>query len=319
MKSKVHLIKKMIKYIYLLSSLALLSSLFSCANSSSKQNIIDLNDTTQQHQVVTTSSKKKISVAIAAMSTPRETFNIYGKLIDYVAQHAGHSVLVSQRKTYDEVNEMLENSQVEFAFICSGAYVYESKNVKLLAIPIVKGKNTYNSYIITQKNSKINNFLELRNHSFAFTDPLSNTGRMYPLSKLYKYGIDEKKFFSKIIYTHAHDISIQVVNAGLYDAAAVHSLIFEYIKEHEPEKVKNIKIIDKSPDFGMPPIVSPKSFCDECFKNYQQIFLNMDKDSIGRQILNSLRIDKYVIPNDSIYKSVYLQKEEIENGKKANN
>jgi len=309
----------MTKYIHYLSILIFLVSLFSCANSNSNRNIIDLNDTTEHHRKDSISNEDDISVAIASMSTPKETFNIYGKLIDYVAKHAGHSISVSQRRTYEEVNKMLENSEVEFAFICSGAYVYESKNVKLLAIPIVKGKNTYNSYIITQKNSKINNFLQLRNHSFAFTDPLSNTGRMYPLNKLYKYGINKKKFFSKTIYTHAHDLSIQIVNAGIYDAAAVHSLIFDYIKEHEPDKVKNIKIIDKSPDFGMPPIVAPKNFCDECFKNYQQIFLNMNKDSIGRKILNDLRIDKYVIPNDSIYKSVYLQKEEIENGKKKNN
>ena len=47
-------------------------------------------------------------------------------------------------KTYEEVNRLLENAEVDFAFICSGAFTEEYKRgkIKLLAAPEIDQKTT---------------------------------------------------------------------------------------------------------------------------------------------------------------------------------
>ncbi len=247
-----------------------------------------------------------VYVAIASMTSPKVTYKYYSDLVHYISRKINRPILVKQKKTYEEVNELLKDGSVDFAFICSGAYIeIKKKNlVYLLVAPVIDGKTTYNAFIITQKNNNIHSFLGLKGKSFAYTDPLSNTGKLYPSWLLKKWGFANKRFFSKTVYTYAHDESIQMVNRGIVDGASVHSLIYNYIAAFEPEEEKNIKIIDTSQNFGMPPVVTPVSLSKEKYDMYQSVFLNIDKDSIGRAILKKLKIDKFVNVSDTIYNSV---------------
>ena len=289
----------------------------SCSNSNRDHTVVDFTDTLAQENSIDQQGSKVVYIAIASMTSPKETFTYYSDLINYISQKAGYPIYIKQKKTYEEVNTLLENSEVDFAFICSGAFVdkYKKGKTRLLVAPEIDHKTNYNAYIIAQKDSDIESFRDFKNKSFAFTDPLSNTGRLFPLKKVTQQHISEKDFFAKTIFTYGHDISIQMVNRGIIDGASVHGLIYNYISTHHPEKVENVKIIEKSEIFGIPPIVTPAVLDQKSFDKYQQIFLNLHKDSVGKKILNNLMIDKFVMVDDSIYNNVFELKEFIDNGK----
>ena len=65
----------------------------------------------------------KLSVAVAAIISPRETFSYYEDLLKYVSHKIDYKLEFKQRKTYQEVNRLIENNEVDLAFICSGAYI----------------------------------------------------------------------------------------------------------------------------------------------------------------------------------------------------
>ncbi len=251
------------------------------------------------------SGYEPVYVAIASMTSPKVTYRYYSDLLHYISEKINRPILVKQKKTYEEVNKLLKDGSVDFAFICTGAYIeIKRKNlVFLLAVPVIDDKTTYNAFIITQRDNNIHSFVDLKGKIFAYTDPLSNTGKLYPYWLQKKLGFSKKHFFSKTVYTYAHDESIQMVNRGIVDGASVHSLIYNYIAAFEPEEVKNIKIIDTSQNFGMPPVVTPVSLPKDKYDRYQSVFLNIDKDSIGRAILRKLKIDKFVNVSDTIYNS----------------
>jgi len=280
--------------------------LLSCTNYEKRKVDVDFSDTITLKSSNSGDSLSPVYIAIASMTSPRETFNYYHDLIDFISKKVGHPIYFKQKKTYEEVNQLLETGEVDFAFICSGAYIEEArhKHVRLLVAPVINEQTYYQAYIITQKDSPVNSFNELEGHSFAYTDPLSNTGYLYPRKHLYNIGTNENLFFSKTIFTNGHDISIQMVNRGIIDASSVHGLIFDYISSVYPERVENIKIIEKSELFGMPPVVTPLSLKDKCFKTYQDIFLSIHEDSVGMEILNKLKIEKFVMVKDSIYDNV---------------
>ena len=287
----------------------------SCTNTKNEKAVVDFSDTAIQEHNNNIDGSKAVYIAIASMTSPKETYMYYSELIKYIADKAGHPIYIKQKKTYEEVNKLLENAEVDFAFICSGAFVGEYKNgaVKLLVAPEIDSSTHYHAYIIAQKESEIENFEDLKDKSFAFTDPLSNTGRLYPLKKIIELHENEQDFFLKTVYTYGHDISIQMVNRGIIDGASVHGLIFEYLSLYHPEKVENIKIIEQSEEFGMPPVVIPATLKQQSYNKYREIFLDIHNDSIGKKILDKLLIDKFVLVNDTIYNSVFQLKELIGN------
>ncbi len=294
--------------------LCLMILLLSCKNDNKKIEV-DFKDAVVPVSGPNKNKDTPIYIAIASMTSPRETFTYYSQLIKYLSDKLGKTILIKQKKTYEEVNELLENGEVDFAFICSGAYVGLSKrkDVNLLVAPVINNRKYYQAYIIARKNSLVQSFKDLKDKSFAFTDPLSHTGFLYPRKLLKELGTNKGMFFSKTIYTYGHDISIHMVNRGVIDGASVHGLIYDYIAETHPESVKDIKIIKKSEWFGMPPVVTPKSLDDKDFKKYKKLFLNIHKDSVGISILNKLKIEKFVEMDDAIYDNVRKIKKYVEN------
>jgi len=293
--------------------LLLATLMLSCTNSNNTKTVVDFSDTESPEHNVHHNGVKPVYIAIASMTSPKETYTYYRDLVKYISDKVGHPIYIKQKKTYEEVNQLLENSEIDFAFICSGAFVdeYSSGKIKLLVAPVVNNKTTYQAYIIANKNSNINQFQDFKDKSFAFTDPLSNTGRMYPLDELLKIHENEKDFFLKTIYTYGHDISIQMVNRGIIDGASVHGLIFNYLALNSPDKIENIKVVKKSESYGIPPVVTPVSLPKNKMDLYQKVFLNMHHDSIGKKILKKLNIDRFVIVKDTLYRSVFQLKELI--------
>ena len=293
----------------------LLGISFSCVNSHKGKVVVDFDENATKDQNGNAEGSKAVYIAIASMTSPKETYSYYSDLINYISDKVGYPIYIKQKKTYEEVNVLLENSEVDFAFICSGAFVdeYRKGKIELLVAPKIDHNISYHAYIITQNDSKIQSFRNFENKSFAFTDPLSNTGRLYPLKRLRDINKNEQEFFLKTIYTYGHDISIQMVNRGIIDGASVHGLIYDYLAKFYPERVENIKVIEKSDEYGIPPIVSPKSLSKQRFAKYQDIFLNIHNDSIGKQILDKLNIDQFVVVEDKIYNSVFQLKESIDN------
>ncbi len=287
---------------YLLILLMVLTLFFSC-NSNQDVKEINLQDDKTSVDSTQSSSQQKIYVAISTMISPVETFNLYKDLIDYISVKLGVPIEFKQRKTYAEVNELLNQNKLDFAFICTGAYL-EARNrmpIEILVVPVVEGKPYYQAYVIVNDESNINSIDELQGKSFAFTDPLSNTGYDYIINILKDRRTNPEKFFSKTIFTYAHDYSIQAVKRKIVDGATVDGLVYEYLKHFQPEKVEGIKIINKSRDFGIPPFVVQKNLDPKLKLELKNIMITMHQDSEGKKLLNKIMIDKFIEADDSLY------------------
>lgn len=251
---------------------------------------------------------KVLSVAISTMLSPKETFSLYEELLKYIEEKAGYKIKLKQRRTYKEVNDLLKEGKLDFALVCTGAYLVAQKefNLELLAAPVIEGKTFYQAYIIVNRNSSLVNFSDLRGKSFAFTDPLSNTGYSYVIKLLKDKNTAPEEFFNRTIFTYAHDNSIQAVSRNLVDGATVDGLVFDYLKEKTPERVEQLKVIHKSEWFGIPPFVYVPGRNDLLIKEIQKILIEMHLDETGKKILDDLSIDKFVIVKPEIYKGIEI-------------
>jgi phosphonate transport system substrate-binding protein len=250
--------------------------------------------------------KKPLRIGVASMITPVDTVKYYQDLIDYVSKKMGMPVEMVHRRTYDEMDRMLEKGEVDAAFICSAPYVKDKREfgVELLVAPMVNSKVFYNSYIIVHKDSNIKAFWDLKDKTFAFTDPKSNSGKLYPEFLLAKEGLRPQEFFSKYIYSYSHNKSIELVAKKVVDGAAVESPVYEFLKKAGSPFISQTKIIHISDEFGIPPVVMPPGVPTYEKEKLREILEQMHKDSEGKKILDAMLIEKFVDVPDSNYDSI---------------
>lgn len=250
--------------------------------------------------------ERRVRIAVGGMITPKEGNAYYREFLIYVQDRIGIKVEYVDREGYAEINDMLRAGKLDAAFVCSGPYVdgHKEFGLELLVAPQAYGETVYYSYIITGKDSHIRSFPELRGKRFAFTDPLSNTGKLVPTFMLAKMNETPESFFRERIFTKSHDRSIKAVAQGIVDAAAVDSLIWEYLNATNPEFTSQTRILLKSPPYAIPPVAVPKGLAPELKAKLKQAFLNAHADPKGRDILSKMKIDKFVVINDKAYDSV---------------
>ena len=249
---------------------------------------------------------KTLRIGMGAMITPREGYVYYLKLKGYIEKKLGQPVQLVDRGNYDEMNRLLEEGGVDAAFVCAGPYVegQQKFGLELLAMPLVKGKPVYYSYIIVPVDSPARKFEDLRGKAFAFTDPKSNSGKLVPTYMLALLGETPQHFFATVEFTYGHDESIRAVAEHLVDGAAVDSLIWEYTAVKTPGITAKTRILLRSEPYGIPPVVVRPGIDALLKKRLQEILLQAGEDEEGREILKGMMIDRFVAGDDRNYETI---------------
>lgn len=263
---------------------------------------------------------RTLNIGVSSMITPVDAVKYYQEIIDYIGEELGQPVQMVHRRNYEEMDKLLESGEVKVAFICSYPYVRDKEllGVELLVAPKIANKTTYHSYIIVHKDSTIKSFVELKGKTFAFTDPRSNSGRLYPLYLLKNMGTSPKDFFKRTVYSYSHNKSIELVAKKKVDGAAVESLVFEYMLKNGSPYAHQVRIIKKSVPFGIPPVVVTKDLNPNLGQKIRNIFLDMHKTEKGRRILKAMMIDKFVTISDSAYDPI-REMERVMRGERQKN
>jgi phosphonate transport system substrate-binding protein len=256
---------------------------------------VDLNDlrplpTPRENDVI------PLRVAIAAVVSPQGTAESYAPLLDYLSAKLNRPVERVQRRTYAEVNELLRTGEVDLAFVCTSSFLLGARefDLQLLVAPQVGGEAVYHAQMIVPLESPVRDIQDLRGKVFAFTDPISFTGRVYPTHLLKDLGERPEMFFARTFFTYSHDDAIRAVADGVADGASVDSLVLDYALKRQPELSLQIRIIHTSPPFGIPPVVVSPDLRPQVRAELETVLLNMHQDPDGLAALQALDYDRFI-------------------------
>jgi phosphonate transport system substrate-binding protein len=251
-------------------------------------------------------TKAPVRIAVAPLISHRENFRFYAPMMDYLAQKLDRPVEFLQRPTYREINDLLRYDLADLAFVCTRAYVQGQREfgMQFLVAPQVMGKVTYHSLLIVPADSGARSLEDLRGKRFAFSDPLSSSGWLYPTYLLALKGERSKTFFESTIFTHSHDNTVRAVADGLADGGVVHSLVYDRMVDRSPELVRRVRVIGRSPPWGNPPIVVNPRVDPSLRDRLLRLFLAMDQDPAAKRFLADLKIERFVSLDDTYYKGV---------------
>jgi phosphonate transport system substrate-binding protein len=153
-----------------------------------------------------------------------------------------------------EVDAMLVSPQ-------SYAQAKEKANAELFAT--TSTDQEYYSVFITQAdNDEINDLEDLEGTNFAFVDPSSSSGYLYPKGTLVnELDLDTDQveqsgyFFDNVLYSGSHDNSVVGVSMGDYEAAAVTNSAYGRMVEAGAVEDGLIKEVGRTPDIPNPSYV----------------------------------------------------------------
>lgn len=141
----------------------------------------------------------------------------------------------------------------------------------------------YSSFITQADNEDINNLDDLKGKNFAFADPSSSSGYLYPKATLIKdLSLDNDKleqsgyFFENVVFSGSHDNSIIGVSMGDYDAAAVASTVLKRLIDAGGVDEKSIKEVARSVDIPNAAYAVRGNLPDDLKQAIQEAFLSFD-------------------------------------------
>ena len=108
------------------------------------------------------SENDSLKIAIASILSPQGTIQSYQPFLHYLEKAIEQDIILIQKKTYQEVNDLLSRNVVDVAFVCTGAYVANKKIMDLLVVPQINGETTYNSLLIVPASSEAKHLADLR-------------------------------------------------------------------------------------------------------------------------------------------------------------
>ncbi|SDZ72264.1 phosphonate transport system substrate-binding protein [Variovorax sp. YR266] len=147
------------------------------------------------------------------------------QVLDSLQQQLGMPVKPFVATDYNGVIEALRSKKLDVAYLGPFSYVLANQiaDVEAFAVAVTKktGQSSYKSVIIARKESGLAKTADLKGRTFAFVDPTSASGHLFPKAGLLQAGYDPETFFSRVIFSGSHDASILAVANKKVDAAAV--------------------------------------------------------------------------------------------------
>lgn len=223
----------------------------------------------------------------------------------YLQDRMQRKVVFVQRGSYREVVDMLRAGELDFDWICGYPYVRYTRDMRLLAVPLWRGEPLYRSYLIVPaSDTHTRSLLDLRGKVFAYSDPDSNSGYLYPQYVLLQAEEEPASFFRRTFFTWSHRKVVDAVASRLAQGGAVDGYVWETLRLSHPELTAKTRVVDKSPQFGHPPLVARADIGEAEFRAMQLVFERMASDEEGQSLLKQLNLDGFVAGKPELFEGI---------------
>jgi len=187
-----------------------------------------------------------LNVGLVPAEDPRLVVSDNQALLDHLHNSLQLEVKPFVATDYNGVIEALQAKKLDIALLGPFSYVLANvvADVEAFAVPeTAKQGASYHAVIIARKDHNIRSLKDLAGHTFAFVDPSSTSGHLFPKAGLIKAGYDPDHYFSRVIFSGGHDASAIAVQNGKVDAAAVADALLDTAFKRGVLKQEEIAII----------------------------------------------------------------------------
>lgn len=257
----------------------------------------------------------KLTVGFSPWENPAEISKIAAEVTKLLGKELSMTVVPKVASDYAGVVEAMRNGQVDIAFFPPAAYVLAEQRAKARVIlkSMFKGQSAYYSAIITRKDSGISKLADLKGKTFAFVDPNSTSGSIYPRVMLLDAGIKPERDFAHVIQAGGHDVVVLSVLNRKVDAGACYANDAKGAEAAwtNPQLVPNaadramIKVVAFSRPIPSDNIAVRSDLDADLVMKVRKFFLKMSSTPEGRQRIRKVfRVDGFTEAMPADYEPV---------------
>lgn len=203
------------------------------------------------------SAKDQLTIGLIPSEDSQAMIEASKQVLSTLESRLGMPVVPFVATDYNGIIEALRAGKLDVAYLGPFSYVLATSvaNVEAFAVAVTRktGQSAYKSVIVARKDSGIRELADLKGRTFAFVDPSSASGHLFPKAGLEQAGFVPAQLFSRVIFSGSHDASILAVENRKVDAAAVADRIFAsavsngLVKQDDFQVVWSSRPIPESP------------------------------------------------------------------------
>lgn len=245
-----------------------------------------------------------------------EPYDTSAKLVP-IYEHVGEAlaaaihcdVKVFVTTNYNAEIEAMRNGKLEVGEFGPLGYVLAHQVAKAEAVAAFSNKagkpDNYWASIVTYPGSGIKTVADIKGHSFAFSDPASTSGHLFPAYGLRKVGLDPEKDI-KAIYAGSHTSSFEALYNKKVDAGELNSAQLESATQRGHYKDGDVVFLWKSDPIPTDPISVRGDLPEGFKKRLIQALQNLDLSGLpeaDRKIMG-LGGTRFVPQTDGAYDGI---------------
>lgn len=205
--------------------------------------------------------------------------------------------------------EAMGSKQADVGFLNPLGYVlaHSENGTEVILKSVRRGSVTYSAQIVARADSGIKTVADLKGKRFAFVDPASTSGYLYPVSYLMKNAglktVDE--FFSKTQFLTSHDNVIKAVYNGDFDAGSTYDDARSRVAKELTDVNEKVVVIAKVEGIPNDTVSVRKGMPPEFVAKVKEAFLKYAQTEEGKKVLFDLyQIEGFAEAKHEDYKPI---------------
>jgi phosphonate transport system substrate-binding protein len=209
------------------------------------------------------------------------------------------------------------------AFGCGLPYVWKAAEpeplVRLLAAPVMPAprygdRPVYFADVIVRADSRCHAFGDLRGATFAYNEDISMSGYVLPRYHWLTQGEDLLTFFGGLAKSGSHANSMDWVEGGRADCAAIDSVVLEMEFLQRPARRESFRVVASCGPATMPPVFASARLDPPTHAALTEALLGMHTTAAGRAVLQVGGVRRFARVTDSDYDDIRRIAKTVEAG-----
>jgi phosphonate transport system substrate-binding protein len=192
--------------------------------------------------------------------------------------------------SYAAVIEAMGAGKVDIGWLATFSYVlaHDKYGVELLLVVQRFGSPFYRGQIMVRADSAIQDLAGLKGKRFAFVDPASTSGHLYPKTLLLSEGFDPKHFFNKTVFVGSHNAVVLSIYKGEVDGGAAYEGARAAVAKSFPDVYDKVNVIAYTKEIPNDTVSVRKELSRDLKIRIREGLKNISKSAEGSKVLKKL-------------------------------
>ena len=192
--------------------------------------------------------------------------------------------------SYAAVIEAMGAEKVDIGWLATFSYVlaHDKYGVELLLVVQRFGSPFYRGQIMVRADSGIKDLAGLMGKRFAFVDPASTSGHLYPKTLLLAQGFDPEQFFKKIVFVGSHNAVVLSIYKGEVDGGAAYDGSRAAVAKMFPDVFDKINVIAYTKEIPNDTVSVRKGLSGDLKMRIRDGLKKVSKSPQGNKVLKKL-------------------------------